>query len=356
MSLKNYDYVYRSTGSRKCHTDLKCIYLKNKTIETIESKNSTEKNTCHRCLKSNIKSLDSTIIKDNYVYICSKTLVYHANIKCSNALLRPTEKEQLPKDSKACTNCITNKRPKSEAGTDLVHRFITRYRKRQELRKRSTVYNLQYRLDIIKRNKNGHVFNLTDEQIKHMLKQDCFYCSKKITALNYNGIDRIDNNKGYTVKNTRACCWLCNRMKLDKNVCDFIQCVFNIYYYSIDGRNADLINYNSNPLALNLNTIKYDKYVQSALVRDISFKLTKEQFTDLAALKCHYCGLPGPNGLDRKDNTAGYTLENSVASCTQCNYMKNVTTYQVFLDTVKNITNKWSWLLQAGLLITDTLS
>ena len=38
----------------------------------------------------------------------------------------------------------------------------------------------------------------------------CAYCDVKIEGI---GIDRVDSKKGYTIKNTVACCSLCNRMK-----------------------------------------------------------------------------------------------------------------------------------------------
>lgn len=59
--------------------------------------------------------------------------------------------------------------------------------------------------------------------------------------------------------------------------------------------------------------------------RNITVKLTKEQYIALAALPCTYCGGPLPfhgHGLDRADNTEGYTPENCVPCCTLCNKVK----------------------------------
>lgn len=46
------------------------------------------------------------------------------------------------------------------------------------------------------------------------------------------------------------------------------------------------------------------------------------------------------NGLDRKDNTKGHTLENSVTCCKTCNYMKRDMSYEDFLAHCKRII-KW---------------
>ena len=71
----------------------------------------------------------------------------------------------------------------------------------------------------------GHIFELTLDQFKVITKQDCFYCGSKPNNVCdrsssnangvyiYNGIDRVDNNKGYSVDNVVPCCKKCNSMK-----------------------------------------------------------------------------------------------------------------------------------------------
>jgi len=45
-----------------------------------------------------------------------------------------------------------------------------------------------------------------------MCYQDCWYCGNKPPE-QLNGVDRIDSNFGYSIQNSRPCCWNCNRMK-----------------------------------------------------------------------------------------------------------------------------------------------
>lgn len=49
--------------------------------------------------------------------------------------------------------------------------------------------------------------------------QLCYICGKKGEP--YNGVDRINNNNGYTPGNTAACCWECNRAKNNMSLIEF---------------------------------------------------------------------------------------------------------------------------------------
>lgn len=72
-------------------------------------------------------------------------------------------------------------------------------------------------------NARGLKFNLSLSEFDGLTKGNCFYCgnppSQKAVAKGcnghfiYNGIDRLDNNKGYYLKNCAPCCRRCNRAK-----------------------------------------------------------------------------------------------------------------------------------------------
>lgn len=71
-------------------------------------------------------------------------------------------------------------------------------------------------------------FELTREEFVALLKGNCFYCdeppkavSGRKTTLQINGIDRVDNNDGYTVRNSVSCCKRCNFAKADQDITDF---------------------------------------------------------------------------------------------------------------------------------------
>lgn len=47
----------------------------------------------------------------------------------------------------------------------------------------------------------------------------------------YNGLDRVDSSKAHTMDNVVPCCWICNRMKNDLSVEDFISHIKLIINY-----------------------------------------------------------------------------------------------------------------------------
>jgi hypothetical protein len=92
-------------------------------------------------------------------------------------------------------------------------------------------------------------------------------------------------------------------------------------------------------------------YKRNAKLRNIPWLLTRDQFRGLILSPCFYCGETkgnstkttwsakgGPNremtnnGIDRKDNTLGYSLDNSVSCCKHCNFAKHSFTLDEFRE------------------------
>lgn len=90
----------------------------------------------------------------------------------------------------------------------------------------------------------------------------------------------------------------------------------------------------------------FGMYRRSAKEQGYVFELTLEDFTEITALNCFYCNaFPTPysknkdsngefiaNGIDRVDNTKGYTKDNSVPCCFQCNSAKKALSKKEFLS------------------------
>ena len=82
-------------------------------------------------------------------------------------------------------------------------------------------------------NNRGYEFNLSRDEFLVLCQKNCHYCN--IPPLNkfkgtgawgdflYNGIDRIDNTKSYSLENCVPCCGICNRMKMDMDYNSFIE-------------------------------------------------------------------------------------------------------------------------------------
>lgn len=96
----------------------------------------------------------------------------------------------------------------------------------------------------------------------------------------------------------------------------------------------------------------YGQYKHSARYRNLDFNITREDVEKLMFAKCHYCGHPGRilsgqkkkwwelfphNGIDRKDSTKGYFIENVVTCCVICNRGKNSLSYKEFKKYIKDI-------------------
>lgn len=93
-----------------------------------------------------------------------------------------------------------------------------------------------------------------------------------------------------------------------------------------------------------------------------SWDLTLDQYKVLVTSPCYYCGNPPNqyphgvllrrtglkrNGIDRLDNSRGYTQSNCVTCCRSCNLEKRSQTLKVF---VENTRRRYEYLIAKGLL------
>lgn len=75
-----------------------------------------------------------------------------------------------------------------------------------------------------------------------------------------------------------------------------------------------------------------------AVVKGYEFLLSFDEFTKLVTSSCIYCGESKKRiGIDRIDNSLGYTKENSAPCCSMCNYMKKNYLKKEFLSHIKKI-------------------
>ncbi len=76
----------------------------------------------------------------------------------------------------------------------------------------------------------------------------------------------------------------------------------------------------------------FNEVKQGANCRNLSFELSQEYFSELVHKDCFYCKRPISLGIDRLDNTKGYTIENSVSCCFPCNRMKHTLSIAKFVN------------------------
>ena len=86
---------------------------------------------------------------------------------------------------------------------------------------------------------------------------------------------------------------------------------------------------------------QYRIYIQSAKFRNIVFQIDFNTYCIITEKPCNYCGIinekRGFHGIDRKDSNTGYCVENCVACCSMCNYMKNNLSETVFSNRIETI-------------------
>lgn len=109
-------------------------------------------------------------------------------------------------------------------------------------------------------------------------------------------------------------------------------------------------------------------YIRNSNSKSIEFSLIKEEFKILTKQNCHYCGVDPQqkingnskksseesinwgeytyNGIDRKDNNNGYTIENCVPCCKICNMAKRSMSFEYFNDWIKRIVTYNSKILE----------
>lgn len=85
----------------------------------------------------------------------------------------------------------------------------------------------------------GYEFNLTIEHFRTLVSGDCHYCGNKPQQVildsvkkgtyTYNGIDRVDNTKGYEFDNVVTCCKICNMAKGTMSHNEFVEWIKTVY-------------------------------------------------------------------------------------------------------------------------------
>ena len=101
---------------------------------------------------------------------------------------------------------------------------------------------------------------------------------------------------------------------------------------------------------------RFATYKSGARVRKISFELSFEEFISFWNKPCFYCeeeimGI----GLDRKDSTGSYCIENVLPCCGQCNYAKKSQTTDQFISMCLKVAKKFESYIVPPAQSTTTL-
>jgi hypothetical protein len=170
----------------------------------------------------------------------------------------------------------------------------------------------------------GYTVDLLAAQVDALVRMLCAYCG----VPNCGGIDRVVNTDNYTLENSVPACTICNHMKSDDLLDDFLAHRARIAQF----QETHIVV----PASPDGTSVRYfSSYVKSASIRGVEWSLSSSDFLSLtrAGASCFYCG-DSVNfmGIDRKNNDVGYMLENLVSCCKKCNYLKWNLSVQEFVD------------------------
>jgi len=90
----------------------------------------------------------------------------------------------------------------------------------------------------------------------------------------------------------------------------------------------------------NSRQLQYNVYLRNSEFKKLEFTISYDDYVSVVGKVCYYCGTlqeRGFNGIDRKDQTKGYIVENCVSCCKLCNYMKGSTSDEVFIKRAEHI-------------------
>jgi len=76
-------------------------------------------------------------------------------------------------------------------------------------------------------------FEISEDDYYYIIMEKCYICGKKSETEHINGIDRINNDKGYILDNVEACCAQCNYMKNKFTLQDFFDKLRKIKKYKL---------------------------------------------------------------------------------------------------------------------------
>jgi len=149
------------------------------------------------------------------------------------------------------------------------------------------------------------------------MKKICLHCKKEKNIKDF--YKRGSNRIGH-----RSVC----------KKCHYLECIEDIRKNPKRRKNAQLRWYHSLKG-------KWDTYNRKAVFRNIIFDLEKDYFEQMLRMPCHYCGSVPMGiitmGIDRQNNSIGYTKDNCVPCCTMCNMMKRTYSSVVFLAHINKI-------------------
>lgn len=230
---------------------------------------------------------------------------------------------------KRCDRCRSQNRAGLKRLRDADPEKFRQY-KNQQTKKARKAHPLRARRREYRKNakQRGREITLSNEQMDAMFLAKCYYCDMQ-DPKGVCGIDRKRNEEGYTLDNCVPCCTSCNKAKGTFTVQQFLvqskavaawhDGIAVTFPWPFEGyRRTD-----------------YDRCIHTAKARRLEFQLTRAEHGLIVANPCYLCGKRNEatheNGIDRVDNSKGYTITNCRACCYPCNRLKHTSDVEQFI-------------------------
>lgn len=173
--------------------------------------------------KLTVLSFSHTVPKKN-----NKGLYKYWKVICECGTEKSVEQGSLTRKLIKSCGCIMAKNAKKRA---------------QERDRIGMLKERLYKEYIKSANKREYSFSLTKEEFVEIIEKACFYCGTINSNIatdyslretySYNGIDRLNNDKGYEKDNVVSCCKVCNAAKSNLTKDDFLAHILAVYKHCI---------------------------------------------------------------------------------------------------------------------------
>jgi hypothetical protein len=148
--------------------------------------------------------------------------------KCDCGNMTEANTGSLTCDKKKSCGCLTSTKSAENS-----------IKSRYKIAKQDAGYRSIYSSYKLNAKSRGFDFNIDFDYAVSILKSDCHYCGiepsntymKSYYNATYNGIDRVDNTKGYEMDNIVSCCKMCNIAKNNNTEEYFLQWVKRLSEY-----------------------------------------------------------------------------------------------------------------------------
>jgi hypothetical protein len=217
--------------------------------------------------------------------------------------------------------------------------------------------------DAINRN---YEFAINREHFQTLRVQDCYVCDKESTTHAPSGVDRFNNNLGYTIQNCKPCCSFCNHAKACREFNVFLGMARRILlkhrYTGIDppssftteelknlifptSKQLDFLIKRRAPEPKDVSTNKgqrraFSDFFGNSKNRKIENLLKMEEHSEIISQDCYLCGAKAKDVLmtvDRLDSTKVYVKDNCLPCCVYCNQFKGIEDFDDLLQQCEKI-------------------